>query len=394
MHSLPIDQNKLKTFVKQCKHFNIFPIHVPRYFPDKQHPINSLMAELIDECVQYLSIMTEQEVKSLLDSLPIGVRMFIDYDPTLGRNVFLERIALYYLVYELQQKYFSFKQIVEENLGESEVLKIYPELRKKLDKDGLLHIDEELKLLDGGIEYRDHVLHYHQFLRRGYTSNPNFDFIYRFIAHYHRTRSENRFRIAIDHRRIMPKEFYQHIAEFDTWFGPRYDPEKLDDPYATGLTIIKRNKHSLFELTNRLDRTEFFWSFRDGIKTLQIEEISDVGYQFDHYYLNRYIHSERDTQEQVLRHLDGAVKVYLREGYEDRLHSSKYEKCYSKTKLFRVDGNIAIDDWIQLISCFYKSNEMIIEYFNPEQFQQMFEECVRDFEAWKLKQQQSSNESE
>jgi hypothetical protein len=389
MHHLPLDENKLKTLVKQCKHLNVFPMDLPRYFNAEQYPITDLLTELVEECVEYLSIMTAQEIDSLLDSLPSGVRMFIDRDPVSGRDTSPERIAIYYLVAELQRRYWSFKEVVENDPEKSEVLKAYPELRDKLDEDGLLHIDEEFGLLDGGIAYKGHVFHYHQFLRRGYTSNPNFDFICRFIACYHRTRSDNQFRIAIDHRRIMPKEFYQHIIELDTWFGPRFDPEKLDDPQAIGLTVVKRNKDSLFELTNRLDRTEFFWSFRRGIKTLQIEEISDEGYQFDHYYVNRYVHSERDTQKKVLRHLDGAVKVYLQDGYKDRLNSYMPDRArsYSKIKLFRVDGDIAIDNWIELISFFYKSNEMIIEYFDPEQFEQEFEERVRDFEAWKQKQQ-------
>ena len=388
MHHLPLDENKLKTLVKQCKHFNIFPMFLPRYFGAEQHPITDLLTELVEECVQYLLVMTEQEIDSLLDSLPVGARMFIDRDPTSGQSTSLERIAIYYLAAELQLRYRSFKQVVEDNLDKSEVLKNYPELRDKLDEDGLLHIDEEFGLLDGGIKYRNHILHYHQFLRRGYTSNPNFDFIGRFMTCYHKTRSDNQFRIAIDHRRIMPKEFYQQIIELDTWFGPRFDPEELDNPYAIGLTVIKRNKDSLFEQTNSLDRTEFFWSFRKGIKTLQIEEVSDEDYQFDQYYLNRYVHSERDTQKKVLRHLDGAVKIYVQHNYKDRLNlrMPNQPKSYSKIKLFRVDGDIAIDDWIELISFFYKSNEMIIEYFDPEQFEQEFEERVRDFKAWKQKQ--------
>lgn len=109
----------------------------------------------------------------------------------------------------------------------------------------------------------------------------------------------------------------------------------------------------------------------------------------DQYYLNRYVHSERDTQKRVLRHLDGAVKVYLPDNYSDRFNSNipTEAKSHVKIKLFRVDGNIVVDDWIELISFFFKSNEMIIEYFNPEQFKTMFEERVRDYKTWKQKQQ-------
>jgi hypothetical protein len=186
----------------------------------------------------------------------------------------------------------------------------------------------------------------------------------------------------------MTKEFYRQIVELDAWYGPAFDPTKLDDPSVVGLTILKRNKNSLFELTNKLDRTEFFWSYRDGIKTFEVEEISDLDFNFEGYYLNRYVHSERDIHAQVLRHLDGAVKVYLPGSYEARFNSNipNEKRCHVKPKLFRVDGNIAIEDWIDLISFFFKSNEMIIEYFNPEEFEIMFEERVRDFKAWQAKQ--------
>ena len=94
----------------------------------------------------------------------------------------------------------------------------------------------------------------------------------------------------------MRKEFYSRIYEFDTWFGAPFNPEKLDDPNELGLTIIKRNKDSLFELTNQLDRTEFFWSHKNQIKTFQVEEISEFEQRFGHYILNKYVHSERDIQ--------------------------------------------------------------------------------------------------
>ena len=204
------------------------------------------------------------------------------------------------------------------------------------------------------------------------------------------------FRIALDHRRIMAKEFYRQIVERDTWYGPHFDAAKLDDCNAVGLTVVGRNKSSLFELTNHLDRTEFFWSCRKGIKTLEIEEISSLGYEFDSYYFNRYIHSERVTDKRVFRHLDGAVKVYLKNEYPIRANSRlpNEPRSHRKVKLFRIDGGLALESWLELIAMFYKSSEMIIEYFNPEEFKLLFDERIRDYKAWKEAQGVQSNSGE
>jgi len=396
MHYLPLNEKKLKALVKKSKHYNIFPIFLPNYLPDVgQHPITDLFSELVEEASGYLSIASTAEIESLLDSLPPGITMMIGRRPEFEKNDQLRRIAIYYVVSEVQRRYLSFKQVIEDDTTDSEVLKIYPELADRFDKDGLLHIDSELILHDGGIGYRDHILHYHQLLRREYTSNPNFDFLSKFLRYYRKTRDINRFHIAIDHRRIMKKKYYSQIMEFDTWYGPSFNREGIDDPQGVGLTIVKRNKDSLFELTNSLDRTEFFWSYRNGIKTFQIEEISDEGYRFEHYYFNKYVHSERDILRRITRHIDGAVKVYLQDSYPKRRNSFMPDefKNHSKIKLWRIDGDIDIDSWIRLISFFYKSNEMIIEYFNPKEFKEIFEERVRDFKEWKSKQQDSKEDS-
>lgn len=383
MQRLPIDQKKVDALITQCKHFNVFPIFLARYFPGtKPHPISDLLAELIEECVQYLSIMSDDEIDILIDELPPALKMLIDRKATMGRdNILLERIALNYIVAMAQESYVSFREVVASDIGTSEVLKTYPELRERVDGDGLLYIDGTLKLFDGGIEYRDHILHYHQFLRRGYASNPNFDFLGRFIRYYLQTGKTNQFRIAIDHARLMPKEFYRQIVELDRWFGPGFDRSKLDDPHAVGLTIQKRIRPSIFDLTNRLDRTEFYWSYRNGIKTLEIEEISSKGYTFGPYYLNRYAHSERDIEQGILRHFDGAVKVYLQDSYAKRLESKMPTefKSHKKVKLFRIDGDIDIEEWTGLLAHFYKANEMIIEYLDPERFEELFGDRMREY---------------
>ena len=225
------------------------------------------------------------------------------------------------------------------------VLKKFPELNNKFDKDGLLVIDDGFILHPGGIEYRNYILHYHQLLRRGYNSNPNFDFLGNFINYYQLTKDENQFRIAIDHRRLMPKELYCQIFECDTWYGAQFNSQKIDDPKYVGLTIIKRNKNSLFDLTNRLDRTEFYWSYSRGVKTLEIEEISDVEYKFENFNFNKYLHTERDIVNKYFRHIDGAAKVYIINDYISRFQSKmpKESKCFNKIKLWRIDGVIQME---------------------------------------------------
>lgn len=389
MHELPINKKKVAELTRKARHYNIAPIFLPRYMPElKRHPISKPLAERVKEAYEYLSILSPMEVEALVDSLPSGIKMLIDSRPEYKDKERLKRVAIYYVVTEVQRIYFSLKGVINEDLNASAVLKIYPELRDKFDEDGLLCVDDDFTLHDGGIEYREHMLHYHQLLRRGYTSNPNFDFTGRFLIYYQQTKSCNRFHIAIDHRRIMPKELYSQIIELDTWFGPSFNREKLDDPNAVGLTVIKRNKDSLFELTNSLDRTEFFWSHRNDIKTFEIEEVSDIGFSFERYYINKYVHSDRNIEHKVTRHIDGAAKVYLKDNYPNRIstHMPTEFKCHKKIKLWRIDGGIDLDSWIQLTSLFYKGNEMIIEYFNPEEFVQVFDLRVRDFKAWERQQ--------
>jgi hypothetical protein len=82
MQDLPIDQKRVKELIKQCKHLNVFPLLLSHYFPSEEHnPVSDLIAELVDDCVQYLSIMGDGELDSFTSNLPSWVRMFIDYSP-------------------------------------------------------------------------------------------------------------------------------------------------------------------------------------------------------------------------------------------------------------------------------------------------------------------------
>jgi hypothetical protein len=378
---LPIATTKVEELKRKCRHFNIFPIFLPHYHPPvKNHPVGMVLTNLVAECAGYLRALSTEEISSLVDGMHSSPKMLLDFDPSqpLDDHVY-ERIAIYYLMGKVQEGYISFRDALFPDLQNSAVLRTYPELAAKTDDDGLVVLDDSFKPMDMGILYKDHMLHYHQCLRRGFSSNPNFDFIGRLLR-FRDSAPGCSFRIAIDHNRIMPKEFIERICEMDTWFGPSFQRDLLDDPSAVGVTVVKRRKPSPFEVgEEELDRTEFQWSYRDGIKTFEVEEISTANHKHGAYYLNRYVHAERDTTLGILRHFDGAVKVYLESDYAARLgtHMPSEPRSHAKPKVFRVDGDIDIDQWIELTAHFFKGNEMLIEYFDPSEFERRFGPSIK-----------------
>lgn len=375
-YELPLNPKKIQAVIKQVRHYDIAFYELPRFFIARiEHPVTEPFFEAVHEAFEYLSVCDEQNIQNLYDSMNDGYRRFINLP--LATREDNERFAIYYVTWKVYQSEISFKEVIEQSFEGSEVYKIYPELADKLDKDGLVYLDANLKPHDMGIEYKDHILLYHHLFRSSYTSSLNFGFLGRFIRkYYEQSKDGNTFRIALDYNKLILKQYYSQTVEFDTWFGPRFDINKLEDPNYVGLTVVSRNEELPSIANNDLDRTEFYWSFRDGIKTFETEEISRQSYIFNDFYFNRYIHSERDISSKVFRHLDGAIKVYGHDNFSQRIASKMPTelKSHRKVKLWRIDGDIDLDSWLDLISFFFKGNEMVVEYFDPEQWQAFLDE--------------------
>jgi len=378
-YTIKIKQKKLDELHRQCLHLNVFPMEISAYlhFTDKNNPVSQLSKELVDEIVWQINSMETNEYENFLNSFPNAYKCLIER-PNSQVKLDKERIAMYYLITRLSLIKLDLKKIINISFEESEVNKIYPELSNYLDEDNLLKIENNFILLEEGIEYKKHIIPYSQFLRRGFGGNQNFTFFYDFLKYYNSSKNLIDFKIAIDFNRIMPKEYYHQKFEFDTWYGVPFDINRIDNPYETGMTIVGRKEGSRFYLINKLERTELLWSYKNKIKTLQIEEINNLDGKIQNYYINRYIHSQRDIDAKKFIHLDGAVKIYLDNDYKNRYSTriDKSEKAYKKIKLFRLDrkdnNEIELEKWINLISYFFKSNEMIVEYFNPEEYKRIF----------------------
>ena len=362
---------EIRELQRQCRHHNVFPIFIGHCMSGDPPAVFAVLKPILDACTEQLLEMSFEEVKQIVDSLPAGYRMMLEPVESPLTPEYIKRVAVYCVAAEIQKGYSPVSDVVRSKPDESEVLAICPELRTQFDDDGLLILTNDFTLLDGGIQYGDYLLHYHQFLRRGFSSNPNFDFLGTMAHVRHVTRNDNSFRIAIDHRRIMKFDVYCQFIEQDTWYGPQFDRKKLDDPNFVGLTLVGRIFHNSFD-SYPIEKTEFFWKINEAktVKTLEIEEISSPSNPYESLHINRYIHAERDIIKKTFQHFDGAAKVYHQNDYRQRVEQTmpKNMRPAHYVKLFRIDGAIALDDWLSLISMFFKGNEMVIEYFDPDMF--------------------------
>jgi hypothetical protein len=370
-----LSQEVINQLVDLSRDHNIFPnFFYQEMGTGNKNPFSIALKATIKTLTLILGELTEAELNEIFSQMSDHFRWRYKNPNEYDRSALVNLLALEYIEEACAKVYTILDKIVENSIENSKVLARFPELIDKIDKYGLLMISEDMELLSGGIKYKDHILHYHQFLRRGYFSNPNFDFFYRYIKYYKLSHKINTFGVAIDHSRIMESKYYQEIMELDTWYGPGYDKLKLDDPNYAGTTVVLRNHNSIMNLENRIQRTEFYWKQKKSTKSVEIEEIRPDDSAVQEYILNRYFHSERDIINGVFQHMDGAVKVYKSAQYPARFnsHVPREPKCFRKIKLFRIDGRISEKDWSELLGLFYKGNEMIIEYFDPNKFKTLF----------------------
>ncbi len=116
------------------------------------------------------------------------------------------------------------------------------------------------------------------------------------------------------------------------------------------------------------------WSESDEIKTFQSLELKteDVQLEIDgqSYFPARYLHAEFDITTNCFRHFDGAVQFFLRDEYFQRRDSdfnmtaknADHIKARSK-KVFKLNGPLKADLWVELCCQFYAANPLTFEYF-------------------------------
>lgn len=264
-----------------------------------------------------------------------------------------------------------------------------------LDKDNL--IDYKLlcskyqkKGFAKGYLYADnYIAMASPFFRRGYYLENGFE--PRFIEKFWDISSEDydELKICLDHNNLRVNVNNRMTLEFDTWYGAKFDKniENISDQ------PIKLRPSPDFD---DIDLSFFFadaysldikWTTAKNIKTFQAEEfkIEKIKIEIENeiYFPVRYVHAEFDLTTKLFQHFDGAIHFYTEEEYYQRRDSdlnhnaktSSQIKSKSK-KIFKINGKINIDTWVDLTSHFFAHNPLAFEYFEgeyPEHIKEMLE---------------------
>lgn len=265
------------------------------------------------------------------------------------------------------------------------------------DKEGLLNtktLEEELtkKNFEGYYYAHNYMVMASNYYRRGYSKFANF--APRFIEKFWKyNQSDNDLFLSIEEDRVRINVDNRMYMEFDTWFGASFkrDIENIPDGTVkmhSPLTLSDFELDFFFGGNYSLD---IYWYTKiEGnkkIKVFQSEEFKTADKKITLnsivYYPVRYVHAEYDIEKKCFRHFDGAIHFYLESEYYQRRDSdfnfnqkSDFKLKTLSKKLFKINGNISVEDWIELSSQFMTKNPLVFEYFEghyPENIQDMLE---------------------
>lgn len=230
------------------------------------------------------------------------------------------------------------------------------------DKRSLISVQDLEVIAPGVFEIEGYTVFAHRYFRRSLSQQNNLNDIFLKKLLALKDNSKLDVKIAIDPHSIGLKETYLTPSELEYWWGPKFNDSLLDIP--TGVTCYKTDKEKVF--FHGVSETQFWWHKQNNIQSLECEELRDMpslGLNEDKYAC-RYVHSMIDEKTGLAFHLDGAVRIYKEEVFLERLDVdiSKAGKNTEYVKLWRIDGEIDISLWKELLNDFYRDNHQVGEY--------------------------------
>ncbi|SDH53671.1 hypothetical protein ACQ86K_12970 [Mucilaginibacter sp. P19] len=247
---------------------------------------------------------------------------------------------------------------------------LYPFLFEKTYRDNLVPFKvlfDHFEYLGQGIfknKYSELVVFAHHFFRRSESihNTLNAAFLDELISLRNNTELDLYLRIDEDQLGYAPS--FRPYMELEYQWGPTYNDDITSIKEGVSVHICDPNERAYYEFS----RSEFLWEWdKPGQKfSFQMEELQDDSSPLDNdHYHCRYIHTVYDKTKGGFEHFDAAIRSY--DVYEmlDRL--DKDIKGYGKqsvyTKLFKINGPLALSKWKLLVTLFLRGNPIIYEYF-------------------------------
>lgn len=250
-----------------------------------------------------------------------------------------------------------------------------------LDKDGLVEVSilenefQKQNFFSGYYFAENYMAMAHPYFRRGHYENSNY--APRFVEIFWQFNEDKTHKyIAVDSNRVRINVDGSMYMEFDTWYGAEFkntisDIENGIVKLRPPLDLEPFQINFFFGSTHSLD---IKWTSKYDIKTFQLEEFKTDSEKIlldgKEYFPVKYIHAEFDCKKDQFRHFDGAIHLYNEEDYYQRRDSDfNYNKKSDSQiksvsqKLFKINGELSTENWIELTSHFLTGNPLIFEYF-------------------------------
>lgn len=245
------------------------------------------------------------------------------------------------------------------------VLRVFPKLQKYIN-DGLIDINLLTPVLPGIYQLDGYLLFAHSFLRRNCSRLNSLNS--EFLERLHNLReTELRVQIALDLDLIGLAGSESEEQEYQYWWGPKFN----DDLSSIPLGVTRHSNDHYDNVFSNLCFTEFGWYLQDDKHTFECEEVTDRPNIIDNKIIFcgcRFVHSMVNPETNLPNHLDGAIRAYTEEQIIDRLDIAlnKTGRNTWYTKLWRIDNDIPVSLWKELITHYYRDNRLIGEYFSGE----------------------------
>lgn len=264
-------------------------------------------------------------------------------------------------------------------IDEGIVARVFPDIQELL-QDGLIDLreltpvykseegsEDETGMLVPGVYKKDQFLLFaHLFFRRNLCVANTLNDV--FFDSFEKLRKNEglQLKVAIDMNMIGLAGTESLELEYQYWWGPRFNDDLKSIP--TGVTCYKNERYD--NLFTNITDTQFYWHVQDDISTFECEEICDkenAVVDKEKYFGCRYVHSMVNQQTELPYHLDGAIRLYTDEQILERMDEgtdiSKYGKNSLYFKLWRIDCDLNVSTWKELITHYFRDNQLIGEYF-------------------------------